>query len=290
MAAITIRRTECVVVVHMTRGAGRRIRGHVRSDQGKPRRAVIERRGPARRCMAIGTVHQRESGAGSGVHRRIRLLPSDQMAAGRAASICANLQVEVSTNMALLARHVGMAQGQRKIDRRLIMQNRRTEPGVEAPVALLALVRGELRRGACMRRRRRVLPILYVARLACCRESQVLPDCGALVTLLAFHNRMRTKQWKSVEVLLDRLSRNIPSRDGVALGAIGAELAAMDIGVAVRAVLADVREDRPEVALRAVEFFVHAAKGITRGVVAEFRNGANRGPARVRVTILAGNG
>ncbi len=43
-------------------------------------------------------------------------------------------------------------------------------------------------------------------------------------------------------------------------------------------------------ALRAVDFFVLAAKGITSRVVAEFRNGANRGPACVRVTVLAGNG
>ena len=76
----------------------------------------------------------------------------------------------------------------------------------------------------------------------------------------------------------------------MALGAVGAELAAMNIGVAVRAVLANVGKNRPEVAFRAVDFFVLAAKGITSRVVAEFRNGANRGPACVRVAVLAGNG
>jgi hypothetical protein len=91
-------------------------------------------------------------------------------------------------------------------------------------------------------------------------------------------------------VLLDRLNRDVPTQDSVALGAVGAKLTAMNIGVAVRAVLADISKDRPEMALRAVDFFVHAAKGISRRVVAEFRNGANRAPACVRVTVLARNG
>jgi hypothetical protein len=84
------------------------------------------------------------------------------------------------------------------------------------------------------------------------------------------------------------LHRNIPTAHCVALGAVGAELAAMNIRVAVRTVLPDIGEDGPEMALRAVNFFVHSAKGISRGVVVEFWDRANRGPARARVTILAG--
>jgi hypothetical protein len=122
------------------------------------------------------------------------------------------------------------------------------------------------------------------------RESQVLSDSSVLVTLLAFHHSVRSEERKSVEVLLDRLNRYLPTQDGVALGAIGAELAAVDVCVAVRAVLTDVSKDRLEVALRAVDFFMYATKGISRGVVIEFGNGANRGPARVRVAVFAGNG
>ncbi len=77
MAAIAVCRIERVVVADVAGSAGRRGWGHVRPDQCKPGRAVIERRGPARGCMAIGAVRQRECRPGSGMHRRIRLLPSD---------------------------------------------------------------------------------------------------------------------------------------------------------------------------------------------------------------------
>jgi hypothetical protein len=280
---------ERVVVAHMAGNARRRRRGNVHPRQGKPRRAVIERRGPARWCMAIGAVRQRESRPGGGVHRGIRLLPGDQMAAGGSAFICGDIQGEVATDMALLARHVGMAQGQRKTDRRRIMPNRRTQPSVKARMALLAFVRGEFRRGAGVRGRRRALPILHVTGRASSRESHELPDGSALVTLVALHDRMRSKQRKSVEVILNGLHRHVPAAHRVALGTVGAELTAMNIRVAVRAVFADIGEDGPEVALRAIDFFVHSAKRISRGVVAEFWNGANGGPACVRVTVLAGD-
>ncbi len=56
-----------------------------------------------------------------------------------------------------------------------------------------------------------------------------------------------------------RLQRNAPSLYGVALLAISAHLAAMDVGVAVGTLLADVAEDHVRVALRASELFVHTA-------------------------------
>jgi hypothetical protein len=116
-----------------------------------------------------------------------------------------------------------------------------------------------------------------------------LSDSGTFVTLLAFHHSVPTKQRKSVEVLLDRLNRDIPTKHGVALSAVGAELTAMNIRVAICAILADVGEYRPEVAFRAVNFLVHAAKGKSRGVVVEFRKGANWAPACACVTVLARN-
>src|SRR5882762_6428635 len=141
----------------------------MRAYQGEPSgaRAMIERRGPARRRMAIGAVRQAEGRPGGGVRRSIGLLPGDQMAAGGAALICGNVQVEVTTNMALLARHVGMALSQRETDGWQIMLNRlRTEPGVEALMALLALIRWEIRRGLGVCRGRRILPIVHVAGIA----------------------------------------------------------------------------------------------------------------------------
>jgi len=81
------------------------------------------------------------------------------MAAGVAAIIFVDLQAVVATGMALLARH-GMALSQRETDGWLIMLNRpRTKPGVKAPMARLALIRREIRRGESVCRRRRALPI-----------------------------------------------------------------------------------------------------------------------------------
>ena len=109
------------------------------------------------------------------------------------------------------------------------------------------------------------------------------------MALIALQNGMCAEQRKSVEMLLNRLDRDLPSEDGMALGAILAELSAMNVGVTIGAVLADVGKNRSCVASRAGNFFVHAAKRVTRGVVVEFGNGANGGPAGVRVAIFAGN-
>jgi len=97
-------------------------------------------------------------------------------------------------------------------------------------------------------------------------------------------------QRETVRVIPHGLDRNLPSAHCVALGTVGAHLTAVNIGVAVCAVLTDVGKDRPEVALRAVDFFVLAAKGISRRIMVEFRNGADRGPTGVCVAVLAGNG
>jgi hypothetical protein len=59
--------------------------------------------------------------------------------------------------------------------------------------------------------------------------------------------------------------------------------------VAIRAILAHVGENRLGVASGAGHFFVHAAKRVARTVMAEFRNGANRGPTGVGVAIFTRN-
>ena len=100
---------------------------------------------------------------------------------------------------------------------------------------------------------------------------------------------MSTQQRKSVEVVLNRLGRNLPAERRVALGAIGAKLAAVNIGVAIGAILANIGEHRLGMAARAGYFLVHAAKRVARGVVIEFGNGAYGSPARIGVAILAGD-
>ena len=101
---------------------------------------------------------------------------------------------------------------------------------------------------------------------------------------------MRSDEGEPVHVASHGLSRNLPSAIGVALRAISSEFAAMNISMAVRAVLPDVNKDRLQVALGAINFFVHPAQGVTRRVVVELGNWTNRSPADVRVTVFARSG
>jgi hypothetical protein len=90
-------------------------------------------------------------------------------------------------------------------------------------------------------------------------------------------------------MLLDRLNRYVPAQDRVALGAVGPVLAAMNIRVAVCAILAHLGKDRFGVALCAIHFFVHPPERISSAVVVELRNGANGAPTGAGVTIFAGD-
>ena len=76
----------------------------------------------------------------------------------------------------------------------------------------------------------------------------------------------------------------------MALRAVGAHLAAMNVRVAVGAIFADVGENRLHVALSAGHFFVHAAQRVFGFVVIKFGNSADGPPASGGVAILAGNG
>ena len=75
----------------------------------------------------------------------------------------------------------------------------------------------------------------------------------------------------------------------MALGAIGAELPTVNVGVTIGAVLSNVGKNRPGVASGAGHFFVHSAQRVPRAVMIEFRNGADRNPTGAGVTIFAGN-
>jgi hypothetical protein len=79
------------------------------------------------------------------------------------------------------------------------------------------------------------------------------------MTFIALHYSVRSEQREPVEMLFYQLGRYSPSLHGVAPGAIGAELTAMNVGVAVRAVLADIGKDRARVALGAVDLVMHSA-------------------------------
>jgi hypothetical protein len=124
----------------------------------------------------------------------------------------------------------------------------------------------------------RIHKIPLVAGVAHRRKALELANGSTLVTGIAVHGGMRAGQWEAIHVLIDLLDGNIPALHSVALLAVGAHLALVDIRVAIRALRADISKDRLGVALRARHAFMHAAQGILRRVVIKFRDRADRLP------------
>lgn len=75
----------------------------------------------------------------------------------------------------------------------------------------------------------------------------------------------------------------------MALFAIGAELAFVNVGMAVGAFLADVGEDWLQVALGARHALVHATQRVARLRVVKLRDVADRFPSTLCMTILTRN-
>lgn len=107
---------------------------------------------------------------------------------------------------------------------------------------------------------------------------------------VALYGRVRSQEREAVLVILDLLDGNLPAQHGMALRAIRAEFSPMNVRVAIRAILAHIRENGFHVTFEAFYFFVHAAQRIFGPVVVEFRNGADGPPRGGGVAILAGDG
>ena len=129
----------------------------------------------------------------------------------------------------------------------------------------------------------------HVATDAIGGESLELSDCRASMTGLAFRDRVRSDQRKAVLVLVDRLERNHPSVHAVALFALRPHLAAMEVGVAVGALVAHIGEHGFGVAFHAGHVLVQAAQRITGLAVIELGHAADGLPAGKRVAVLARN-
>src|SRR2546421_5219386 len=108
------------------------------------------------------------------------------------------------------------------------------------------------------------------------------------MTVLALHRGVSAEKREAILVILDLLNGIIPTKNGVALRAVRAHFALVNIGVAILTILAHIREYRFYVALRALHFLMHAAQWVVRLVVIEFRNGADRAPTRGGVAFVVG--
>jgi hypothetical protein len=234
--------------------------------------------------MAVRAVRRGKRRAGLGMHRIIGLLPGGEVASGISAIGRSDLQVVVAVDMALLAGDVGMAVGQEEAGGAVI--EFRAEPTVKtmADVALGREVGGNVI-GI-----RSLLVILQVAGSALRGQAEIDTGRRALVAGGTFHGGVRAKQRETILVILYLLRGDVPALHGMALGAVGSKLAAVNVGVAVGAILADICENGLHVALRALNFFVHAAEGVLCPAMIKFSDGSNGPPTGGGMTVFAGNG
>ena len=100
---------------------------------------------------------------------------------------------------------------------------------------------------------------------------------------------MRSHQGEAILVVLDRLQGNRPAAHVVTTLAVGAHLAAMDVGMTVSASCAGVGEHHLGMASGARYTLVRSDQGIAGLVVIEFRNGSYRFPADRGMAVLTGD-
>jgi len=248
---------------------------------------VERRRIPTDRIVARRAIPQSKSRAGGGMHRIVRLLPGGQMALRIAAIALRNRQVVIVIDVAGDARNVGMPVGQQKSSGTVIELG--VQPCIER-VALRAVRRGKERARLSVIRICRAQKIGQMAGRASRGKTEVLSRRRIFVALIALHRGVRSQQWKPVEMLLDCLHGNLPAKNRVTLGAVRAQLPAMDIRMTIRAVFAHIRENRLQVAFRAIRLRVHSTQRVARRVMIEFGDRSNRCPVRIGVAVFAGNG
>lgn len=121
------------------------------------------------------------------------------------------------------------------------------------------------------------------------RKYAVLPAYERFVAPFTFESGVRPEQRKEIVVIADLLLGSEPALYNVALRAIRAELAQVNVGMAIVAILADIGENRLRVALRAGKLFMTAAKRKVCLIVVEPGTIEDRAPPGSRMAILAGN-
>src|SRR5260370_1489141 len=108
------------------------------------------------------------------------------------------------------------------------------------------------------------------------------------MTSVAGQSGVSADEREPVLVLLDVLDGNLPALDRMAFLAVGSELSAVDIGVAVSARVANVRKHQFGVALSArAHRRVHATQRIPGLAVIKIRHRTNWFPTRTGVAGLA---
>lgn len=110
------------------------------------------------------------------------------------------------------------------------------------------------------------------------------------MAVFALHRGVSAEKREAILVILNLLNGIVPTKNRVALRAVRAHFALVNIGMTILTILANIGEYRFYVALRALHFLMHTAQWVVRFVVIEFRNGADGAPTRGSVAVLARNG
>ena len=180
-----------------------------------------------------------------------------------------------------------MTVGEKKSSRRVIECT--GEKSVEA-MAGLAISGGESGTSLGMIGICGVLPVRQVAGIAVGWKPYEYTYGRALVAGIALDGGVRTEERETILMILDGLGGDVPTLHCVALSAVGAHLAAVNVCMTIGTIFADIGEDRFDMALDAVYFFVHPPQWIFRFIVIEFGYGADRTPRRGGMAIFAGDG
>ena len=131
--------------------------------------------------------------------------------------------------------------------------------------------------------------VRLVARIARGRHRLEFAVRASFVAGVAVDRGVGTRQREPVVVLLNIFNRDLPSPHRVALFAARAQLAPVNIGMAVLAALTNIRENHLHVTRGTGDGSVHATQRIAGLAMVELGNGADRPPAIRRVAVLAGN-
>jgi len=110
------------------------------------------------------------------------------------------------------------------------------------------------------------------------------------VAILALDGSVGAEQRETILVILELLDSDIPTLHSVTFGAARAHLPLVNIGMTVLAILSYVGENRFDVALRALHFFMHATQWILGLAVIKFCVRADGPPAGGGVAVFAGDG
>jgi len=269
---------QSVVAVNVTIGAlAGRIR--VQAGQGKAGGGVIKLAvGPLHDVMALLTrcgeagVWHRSRGAGE-----IFLVTGEARRTG---------QVVVVVDVAIdaLAGRIRVPSSQKESSRAVI------KLGIQPVVGGVTAFASSRELGRNVVRVGRPRKIGLVAGVALRRHCLELAVGATLVAGIAVDRCVAAGQREAIIVLLNVFNGDRPPADRVALLAIRAQLALVNVGVAVLAALTDVGENHLDVTLRASDGHVHAAQRIAGLVVVELGNGADRLPAIRGMAVLARDG